>query len=317
MTLVRPAVPDTQLTELLRRFHLADHATRQQLKNDIVKAALPLVRKIAYSLARRTADPVDDLIQVGQIGLLKAIDKYNPFAAASFKTYATTLITGEIRHYLRDKSSMIKAPRQIYELYYRLNLTVHQLSEHLGRTPTDVELAEALQCGVAQVNQVLEADRRRQPISLDQFALSDDGPESSYLEKLVDEHYAENVHLQETRLVLEKAFTFLKPELKDVITRTYYEDKTQTEIAQDLGISQMQVSRRLRKALAILAKALEELKHPDAGKTPRKIALNTPLHSKPPLHANTTSHSNTPVTPSTPVNQLTRSERLSQTERQP
>jgi RNA polymerase sigma-B factor len=257
---VKPSSTDEQLTELLRRFHVADEATRQRLKSDIVRVAHTLVRKIAYSLARRTSDPLDDLMQVGQIGLLKAIDKYNPFAAASFKTYATALITGEIRHYLRDKSSMIKAPRQIYELYYRMNLVVHQLSELHGRTPTDVEIAEALQCGVSQVNQVLEADRRRQPISLDQFAISDDGPETSYLEKLVDEHYAEKVHLQETRLVLEQALQVLKPELKDVIFKTYYDDKTQNEIAVELGISQMQVSRRLRKALGLLGKALDELR---------------------------------------------------------
>ena len=257
---VKQSSTDEQLTELLRRYHVADEATRQRLKSDIVKVAHPLVRKIAYSLARRTSDPLDDLMQVGQIGLLKAIEKYNPFAAASFKTYATALITGEIRHYLRDKSSMIKAPRQIYELYYRMNLVVHQLSELHGRTPTDVEIAEALQCGISQVNQVLEADRRRQPISLDQFAISDDGPETSYLEKLVDEHYAEKVHLQETRLVLEHAMQVLKPELKDVIFKTYYDDKTQTEIACELGISQMQVSRRLRKALGLLGKALDELR---------------------------------------------------------
>jgi RNA polymerase sigma-B factor len=271
---MKSATADNQLTDLLRRYHMADAATRHRLKTDIAKAALPLVKKIAYSLARRTSDPLDDLMQVGQIGLLKAIDKYNPFAAASFKTYATALITGEIRHYLRDKSSMIKAPRQIYELYYRMNLVVQQLTDLHGRTPTDIEIAEALQCGVHQVNQVLEADRRRQPISLDQFALHDDGPETSYLEKLVDEHYAERVHLQETRLILEQALQVLKPELKDVIFKTYYDDKTQTEIAAELGISQMQVSRRLKKALGLLGKALDEVRHQAA----RQQATNREPH---------------------------------------
>jgi RNA polymerase sigma-B factor len=272
MAVRNPGV-DGQLTELLRRYQVADAATQIRLKSDIVKAALPLVRKVAYGLARRTADPIDDLMQVGQIGLLKAIDKYNPFAQASFRTYASALITGEIRHYLRDKSSMIKAPRQIYELYYRMNLVIHQLTDHLGRTPTDAEIAEGLQCDVRHVNQALEADRRRQPISLDQFAISDDGPETTYLEKLVDEHDVERTRLHETRMVLDTAMTHLKPELQDVILKTYYDDKTQTEIATELGISQMQVSRRLRKALGLLARALQDLQtHP----TPRHNAKPLP-----------------------------------------
>ena len=106
-----------------------DEKTAKQLQNLIVVAAMPLVKRIACGLARRATDPVDDLIQVGSVGLLKSVDLYNPDLGTKFKTYATYLITGEIRHYLRDKASMIKAPREIQELAFRINNIVKKISE--------------------------------------------------------------------------------------------------------------------------------------------------------------------------------------------
>jgi RNA polymerase sigma-B factor len=227
----------------------------------IVEHVLPYVKRLAHGLARRSTDPVEDLVQVGSIGLIKAIEKYNPLAGTSFKTYATYLITGEIRHYLRDKSSMIKAPRQMYELYYRMNSIIQRLTETLGRMPTDLEIADELQCPVAQVQQVQDAERRRQPVSLDQFAISGEGEqETSYLERLVDDRYFEVLQTQENRLLLEKVLKRLKPELRIVVTLSYFEDQSQMEIAQKLGISQMQVSRRLRKALDLLHTWIQEEK---------------------------------------------------------
>src|SRR5205085_3908325 len=89
------------------------------LRDSIIQASLPLVKRIAYGLARRSTDPVEDLIQVGSIGLIKAVDQFKPDAGAKFQTYATHLITGEIRHYLRDKTAMIRAPRELQELSFR------------------------------------------------------------------------------------------------------------------------------------------------------------------------------------------------------
>lgn len=235
-----------------------DAAARERLRDDIVERVMPYVKKIAHGLARRSSDPVEDLIQVGNIGLIKAVDKFNPLVGSSFKTYATYFITGEIRHYLRDKTAMIKAPRQMYELYYRINQIVQRLTELLGRTPTDVEIAEELQCPVSKVTQAQDIERRRLPVSLDQFTVHEGGSETMYLERLVDQSQSEFMENRENRIVVDRALASLKEELRDVVRMTYYEDMSQTEIAERLGISQMQVSRRLRKALELLSKTLKE-----------------------------------------------------------
>lgn len=247
------------LDEMLHRYLISesDESAREKLRDQIVERVMPYVKKIAHGLARRSSDPVEDLIQVGNIGLIKAVDKFNPLVGSSFKTYATYFITGEIRHYLRDKTSMIKAPRQMYELYYRINQIVQRLTEHLGRTPTDVEIADELQCPVSKVTQAQDIERRRLPISLDQFLVSDGGNETIYMERLVDQAQTEFVESHENKMLLERAMHGLKAELRDVVHMTYYDDLSQTEIAERLGISQMQVSRRLRKALEILSKNLQ------------------------------------------------------------
>lgn len=248
------------LDEMLHQYLIAepDPQMREKLRDQIVARVMPYVKKIAHGLARRSSDPVEDLIQVGNIGLLKAIDKFNPLVGSSFKTYATYFITGEIRHYLRDKTAMIKAPRQMYELYYRINQIVHKLTEQLGRTPTDVEIAEELQCPVNKIVQAQDIERRRLPVSLDQFMVNDNGGnETVYLERLVDQNQTEFTETHENRMLIERAMISLKADLQDVVKMTYYEDLSQTEIAERLGISQMQVSRRLRKALDLLSKNLK------------------------------------------------------------
>lgn len=249
-----------ELDEMLHRYLVSDieGQAREKLRDQIVERVMPYVKKIAHGLARRSTDPVEDLIQVGNIGLIKAVDKFNPLVGSSFKTYATYFITGEIRHYLRDKTSMIKAPRQMYELYYRINQIVHKLTETLGRTPTDLEIAEELQCPVNKITQAQDIERRRLPVSLDQFLVNDgSGNETVYMERLVDHAQSEVSETHENRMVIERAMVTLKEELRDVVRMTYYEDMSQTEIAERLGISQMQVSRRLRKALELLSKNLQ------------------------------------------------------------
>jgi RNA polymerase sigma-B factor len=249
----------SELVELLNDYIAAEAQSREKdkLRDAIVERVMPYVKKIAHGLARRSSDPVEDLIQVGNIGLIKAVEKFNPLMGSSFKTYATYFITGEIRHYLRDKTAMIKAPRQMYELYYRINQIVQKLTEDLGRTPTDLEIAEELECPVKHVTQAQDVERRRMPVSLDQFMVSESGGhETVYLEKLVDEKQTEASENNENKLIIENAMKRLKSEYQDVIRMTFYDDMSQTQIANVLGISQMQVSRRLRKALELISKEI-------------------------------------------------------------
>lgn len=229
-----------------------------QLRDAIIQSSLPLVKRIAYGLARRSTDPVEDLIQVGSIGLIKAVDQFKPDAGAKFQTYATHLITGEIRHYLRDKTAMIRAPRELQELSFRINRLVQALTTRLGREPTDVEIANELQIPVSRVNEAYEVDRRRTLISLDQALSNEAGSEQSLIDTLIDGKYHSNQMAKEDRFMLAEAIKQLRDGLREVVQLTFYEDLSQTEVARRLGISQMQVSRRLRAATAELYKIITQ-----------------------------------------------------------
>lgn len=226
----------------------ADKKVKKQLQNLIVVASMPFVKKIAFGLARRSTDPIDDLIQVGAVGLIKAIDLYNPDLGTKFKTYATYLITGEIRHYLRDKASMIKAPREIQELAFRINCVIKQLTEE-GVEPTSEQVAEAMSLSVSKINDIIEVDRRKSTISLDQACAFDDDDTMSLADKIPSGDYQEFLDSYEEKIMLSNAISKLKPKMKEVIELSYYEDLNQREISERLNISQMQVSRRLKQAL--------------------------------------------------------------------
>lgn len=238
-----------QIHEWLLTYKQTDDVKlKKQLQNLIVIAAMPFVKRVACGLARRATDPVDDLVQVGSVGLIKAIELYNPEISAKFKTYATYLITGEIRHYLRDKASMIKPPREIQELAYRINCVIRQLSETGFEEPTSEQVAEIMSLPVTRVNDIIEVDRRKNTLSLDQTVIADDDS-MSLADKIPSGDYQEFLNSYEEKIMLADAIVQLEPKLKEVIEFSYYEDLNQREIAEKLNISQMQVSRRLKKAL--------------------------------------------------------------------
>ncbi len=226
------------------------------IRDKIVDHSINLVKRIAYGLARRSTDPVDDLIQVGSIGLVKAIEQFNPDAGAKFYTYATHLITGEIRHYLRDKTSMIRAPRELQELSFRISRLVQDLIHELGREPSDAEVAEVLQIDLEKISEAYEVDRRRTLISLDQTLTTDSTSEQLLIDTLEDSSNQLKFGSEEDNIMLQSAIKQLKDNLRQVVEMTYYQDLSQTEVARRLGISQMQVSRRLRAATAELQRVL-------------------------------------------------------------
>lgn len=228
---------------------VSNPAAKKQLQNLIVVACLPLVQKISRGLARRSTDPLDDLVQVGSVGLLKAVNLFDATVSKNFKAYATYLITGEIRHYLRDKCAMIKAPREIQELAYRIYQISKELLEENGEKPTDIEIAERLQMDLGKVHEVIDVERRKQMISLDQINSISEEEQYPLYDKIPDQKEIESQNIQEVRIMLKTAIGKLKPDLVKIIELNFFEDMNQRQIAEKLGISQMQVSRRLKKAL--------------------------------------------------------------------
>ena len=235
--------------EMLERCRHGDRTAR----NVLIEKNMRLVAHIVKKYASTERDYLnEDLISVGTIGLIKAIEFYNPDISTKFKTYASYLITGEIRHYLRDKASMIKAPREIQELAFRINNYIKQLVEESGDEPTTEEVAKAMDVSVQKVNIAIEVDRRKNTISLDQTFNTSDDDNISLADKIPSGDHQEILNSYEEKIMLSKAIEKLPEDLKAVIELNYYEDLNQRQIAEKLGISQMQVSRRLKKALSAM-----------------------------------------------------------------
>lgn len=231
-----------------------DEKIKKKLKSLITVAYLPLVNKVARSLARRSSDPVEDIIQVGTIGLLKAVELYLTGRSTSFKTYATYLITGEIRHYLRDKTSMIRAPREIRELSYRVHKITMELTQKLGVSPSDEQLAKALQMPQNKIEEVIDLDRRTTTVSIDQITTfeSDGNSGNTIVDKIPDESQEGLQEVFENKMILDEAIKTLSDEDRKIVTLCFYDGFNQREISEKLNISPMQVSRKMKKALSIL-----------------------------------------------------------------
>jgi len=241
-----------EINEWLEEYKVAvDEKVKKKLKELVVLACMPLVKKVARSLARRSTDPVEDITQVGSLGLVKAVDLYNPEISKNFKSYATYLITGEIRHYLRDRTTIIRAPREIKELSFRIHKLTTELTEKLGRTPSDKDIAEALQMPEEKIEECNNLDRRTTTISIDQILGADDNS-ISLVEKIEDESQKEAFNSYENRMILDDAINKLEPLEQKLIILNFYEGLNQREISEKLEISQMQVSRKLKKALSKL-----------------------------------------------------------------
>jgi RNA polymerase sigma-B factor len=245
-----------------KAFKEATPAQREKLVGEY----LPLVKKIARGLARRSTDPVEDLIQVGSIGLLEAINRYETGHNTEFKTYAVHFITGHIRHYLRDRQNLLRGPRVLQELSYRLSQVTAKLTQEFGREPTNQELSSALSVTPEQVDEVKLYDRRVTVLWLDQEGNDgEDDEQRSLLESLSDPRFSgESRDELDEKLVLTEAMARLPHAQRELLELRYFHDLTQAELSRRLGISQMEVCRRLKKA----EKQLRVVLSPPAGGRP-------------------------------------------------
>jgi len=242
--------------DLLKEYKTASNkAQKKQLQRLIVLLYTPVVKKLAYSIARRTTDPVEDIIQVGSIGLLKAIDNFDTTKNDNFKYFATCYITGEIKHYIRDCSSMIKAPRAMKEIAYKITKITEKLTEENGHPPSDMELAEALQITETKVQEYKNVERRVTVISSD--TPCDESENSAAVIDLVkDEKQDLKNKIFEDKLLLDTALKELNDQEYDIIQMYFYEELNNQEISLRLNISQKQVAIKLQLAIEQMMKVL-------------------------------------------------------------
>ena len=224
---------------------------KSKFKALIVSRMLPIVKRIARAIARRAYDPIDDLIQAGSIGLLKAIESFEPKINDNFKYYAGSLIIGEIKHYIRDKMNTIKVPRHIQELSFRINSFISTLTADELNDLTNEYVADALKVPKKDVDFAMQADRRKTTISLEDMYKSD-ANNLGYEEVITHDNYKEKAELEDARLIIELVIVRLPKEYRKLVELYYYNDMSQKEIAERTQLSQMQVSRKLKKAFELL-----------------------------------------------------------------
>jgi RNA polymerase sigma-B factor len=206
---------------------------------------LNLVRFLASKFKNR-GEPLDDLIQVGTIGLIKAIDRFDPSRGLEFTTYATPTIMGEIKRHFRDKGWSVRVPRRLQELSQKINQVTDSLTRELQRSPSVEEIAHAIGASVDEVLEAMESSSAYSAVPLEAGQGDDEEAPA------VIDHYAsvdQDLAASDDRMLLEEAIADFSPREQDIIRMRFLEGMTQVEIAKHLGISQVQVSRLLRRTL--------------------------------------------------------------------
>lgn len=228
--------------KLFRRYKLfGDEYAREQL----ITSHLNLVRFLAYKFKNR-GEPVDDLIQVGTIGLIKAIDRFDIERGLEFTTYATPTILGEIKRHFRDKGWSVRVPRRLQELSAKVNQATDELTQQLQRSPKLDEIAAYLSVSVDEVLEAMESGEAYSSVPLEADNSNDDDVPS-----VIDRYGEEDKHLSgsDDRIVLTEVLEGFTPKEQEVIRLRFLDGLTQIEIANHMGISQVQVSRLLRRTL--------------------------------------------------------------------
>jgi len=236
-------VPTAEDRALLRRYHEhGDIAARDQL----IEQYMSLVRSLARRYSYR-GEQLDDLVQIGAIGLIKAIDRFDVDRGVELTTYATPNIIGEIKRHFRDKGWSVRVPRGLQELNVKLSKLVEEKTVELGRSPTIAELAKAAGVEEESVVEALESGRAYTSVSLSTGGGQDDEGELDPLESLGAEE--PQYEVSEDRAVLAPGFRVLDERERTILHLRFFKGLTQSQIAQQVGISQMHVSRLIRRAL--------------------------------------------------------------------
>jgi len=235
---------------------LANFEGKTDFREQLIHQHMELVCRIARHYSQNARGHYDDLVQVGSMGLLRAIERFDPQREASFKTYASHLITSEIRHYLRDHLAIVKLPRDLQELVPKLRQAEQALWQEYGHEPSLEDLADYLGVPPKKIADVQQMESNYTPLSLEQEAFNQPGSRTTVGEQLEDPSRRSFQLAPEDRITLNDSMQSIRSQSRQIIEFAFYEDLTQTEIAKQLGISQMQVSRRLKKALGELWETL-------------------------------------------------------------
>jgi RNA polymerase sigma-B factor len=235
---------------LLERYHRhGDPAAREAL----VERFLPLARQLARRY-QRGGEPLDDLVQVASLGLLKAIDRFEPDRPTAFSSFAVPTILGELKRHFRDRGWSVRVPRDLQEMSVRVERTSEELGRQLGRAPTPVEIGEHIGITTEQVLEAREAAGAYRAVSLDRPRDDDEEDSAADWMGIEDPGFG----LAEDAATVERLMIVLTDREREVLRLRFGEDLTQSEIGARVGVSQMHVSRLIRQAVARLRDEVED-----------------------------------------------------------
>ncbi len=237
--------------ELFRRYKQEGDL---EARNQIIENHLNLVRFLANKFKNR-GESIEDLIQVGNLALIKAVDRYDPELGHEFTTYATPTIIGEIKRYFRDKGWSVRVPRRLQELSAKINHVTEDLVLELQRNPSVEEIALKLGVTPEEVLEAMESSAAYNAVSLESSPDDEEGGGLAQIDKVPS--YDKDLMLADDRLDLQNGLKDFSDREREIIKLRFVDDLTQIEIAEKLGISQVQVSRLLRKMMQKLQQKIE------------------------------------------------------------
>ena len=237
---------ESEKMQLLRRMHEGDASAREDLVNGNLRLVLSVIQRFT-----QRGENLDDLFQVGCIGLIKAISNFDPDKQVRFSTYGVPMIAGEVRRYLRD-NSVIRVSRSIRDVAYRVLQCKEALTTRLGREPTLEEISKELDIPLEEVSRALDAVCA--PASLYDPVYSDGGDPLTVMDQVRDTKNTEDGWME--HITLQNAFRALNDREKQILSLRFYDGKTQMEVASALGISQAQVSRLEKGAIGAMRKSV-------------------------------------------------------------
>jgi RNA polymerase sigma-B factor len=239
--------------QILRSYQLSPSP---KLRNQLVELNLGLVRKEAHHWVNQCQESYEDLMQVGSIGLIRAIERFDISKGCAFSSFALPYVRGEIQHYLRDKSTTVRIPRRWQTLRQQSVQVTRQFQATHRRLPNDIEIAQALEITTEEWQEIKLAHLNREPISLD-TPIGDGDEDSHCLGELVpDQNYKSFQLAQEDRLRLQQALVQLENRTREILEFVFLQDLTQKEVADRLNISVVTVSRRVKKGLDSLKESM-------------------------------------------------------------
>jgi RNA polymerase sigma-B factor len=237
---------------LLVRYHdEGDPVAREQL----VERFLPLARQLARRY-QRGGEQLDDLVQVASLGLLKAIDRFDPERETAFSSFAVPTILGELKRHFRDKGWSVRVPRDLQEMAVKVDRVADDMSRELGRAPTPAEIAERTGTTQEQVLEAREASAAYRAVSLDRPRSEEEEDGDSYADAVGAED--PGFGLAEDSATVYRLMRVLSEREREVLRLRFEEDLTQSEIGQRVGVSQMHVSRLIRQSIARLREEAEQ-----------------------------------------------------------